>query len=124
MSDTCEFCGTALAGGPGKGRPRKYCGDACRQAAHRRRLLGTAAAAPAAAPPLPETEAPAEHRPARTGPGLRTGGYGPSAGDDILIEIAKDIQDGARDLARLLLSVDGEEPLHRIAQLQMSSSTG
>ncbi|MGW1364884.1 helix-turn-helix domain-containing protein [Streptomyces chartreusis] len=112
MSDTCEFCGTALAGGPGKGRPRKYCGDACRQAAHRRRLLGAAAA-----PPLPESPTPAEPRPARMGPAPRAGGYGPSAGDDILTEIAKDIQDGARDLARLLPSVDGAEPLRRIAQL-------
>ncbi|MFC8784953.1 hypothetical protein ACFW20_30290 [Streptomyces nigra] len=81
MSDTCEFCGTALAGGPGKGRPRKYCGDACRQAAHRRRLLGAAAAPRSAAPPLPESATPAEPRPARMGPAPRAGGYGPSAGD-------------------------------------------
>jgi transcriptional regulator with XRE-family HTH domain len=40
-----------------------------------------------------------------------------TAGDELLIEIAKDIQDGARDLARLLPSSDGEEPLRRIAQL-------
>jgi transcriptional regulator with XRE-family HTH domain len=44
--------------------------------------------------------------------------HGPSAGDELCSEIAKDIQDGARDLARLLQSLDGEEPLHRIAQLQ------
>ncbi|GAB7111104.1 hypothetical protein JCM4814A_94230 [Streptomyces phaeofaciens JCM 4814] len=35
----------------------------------------------------------------------------------ILTEIAKDIQDGARDLARLMPTADGEEPLRRIAQL-------
>ncbi|WP_190201666.1 helix-turn-helix domain-containing protein [Streptomyces djakartensis] len=33
------------------------------------------------------------------------------------MELAKDIQDGARDLARLLPASDGEEPLRRIAQL-------
>ncbi|MGW6958771.1 helix-turn-helix domain-containing protein [Streptomyces chartreusis] len=112
MSDTCEFCGSALAGGPGKGRPRKYCGDACRQAAHRRRLHSDTAAQHAA-----QTGVPAEPRPLRAGPGPRTGGCGPSAGDHILTEIAKDIQDGARELARLLPSSDGEEPLRRIAQL-------
>ncbi|MGW3990562.1 helix-turn-helix domain-containing protein [Streptomyces sp. NPDC004830] len=40
-----------------------------------------------------------------------------TAGDELLVEIAKDIQDAARDLARLLPSSDGEEPLRRIAQL-------
>jgi transcriptional regulator with XRE-family HTH domain len=40
-----------------------------------------------------------------------------TTGDELLVEIAKDIQDGARDLARLLPSSDGEEPLRRIAQL-------
>lgn len=113
MRDTCEYCGSALAGGPGKGRPRKYCGDACRQAAHRRRLhegSSPVASAPAGA----VGEAP---------PGLRTHpaprpAPGPSAGEDLCTEIARDIQDGARDLARLLPSLDGEEPLRRIAQLQ------
>ncbi|MEV5085947.1 helix-turn-helix transcriptional regulator [Streptomyces sp. NPDC056159] len=117
MSDTCEFCGSPLAGGPGRGRPRKYCGDACRQAAHRRRLNGDTAARPSA--PLPAPAAgPAELRPAPPASlAPRTVVHGPSAGDDLLIEIAKDIQDGARDLARLLPTHDGTEPLQRIAQL-------
>jgi transcriptional regulator with XRE-family HTH domain len=53
----------------------------------------------------------------RASPAPRAAAHGPSAGDDILTEIAKDIQDSARDLARLLPSFDGEEPLRRIAQL-------
>ncbi|WP_435596574.1 helix-turn-helix domain-containing protein [Streptomyces albogriseolus] len=35
----------------------------------------------------------------------------------MLAEIARDIQDGARDLARLLPTLDAEEPLRRIIQL-------
>ncbi|MDL5206358.1 helix-turn-helix transcriptional regulator [Streptomyces sp. ALI-76-A] len=56
--------------------------------------------------------------PDHPGPRADTAPHGPSAGDDLCAEIAKDIQDGARDLARLLASSDGEEPLQRIAQLQ------
>ncbi|WSQ15208.1 helix-turn-helix domain-containing protein [Streptomyces sp. NBC_01231] len=116
MSDTCEYCGAALAGGPVKGRPRKYCGDPCRQAAHRRRLHG--AGAPTAAPYPAQADIPAEPRPVpRASPASRAVAHGPSAGDDFLTEIAKDIQDSARDLARLLPSFDGEEPLRRIVQL-------
>ncbi|MFC8433381.1 helix-turn-helix domain-containing protein [Streptomyces sp. NPDC057253] len=54
----------------------------------------------------------------RPGPAARPAAHGPSVGDDLCAEIAKDIQDGARDLARLLPSFDGEEPLRQIAQLQ------
>ncbi|MER6562115.1 helix-turn-helix transcriptional regulator [Streptomyces sp. NPDC001027] len=117
MSDTCEHCGSALTAGPGKGRPRKYCADACRQAAHRRRLHGDAPTAPAGLPPS-STESSTEPRPVRrVSAATRAAPHGPSAGDELLVEIAKDIQDGARDLARLLPSFDGEEPLHRVAQL-------
>ncbi|MFJ2399595.1 helix-turn-helix domain-containing protein [Streptomyces sp. NPDC087843] len=116
MSDTCEHCGTALAGGPGKGRPRKYCGDACRQAAHRRRLHGDTPALPGDLPPAPP-ESPAEPRPAPRPGGARSASWGPSVGDELLMEIAKDIQEGARDLARLLPTLTGEEPLLRVAQL-------
>lgn len=115
MSDTCEFCGTALAGGPGKGRPRKYCGDACRQAAHRRRVHGDPSAQ--ASVPTAPAEAAAEARPAPRPQAPRPATHGVTPGDELLVEIAKDIQDGARDLARLLPSSDGEEPLRRIAQL-------
>ncbi|MGV9351247.1 helix-turn-helix domain-containing protein [Streptomyces spiralis] len=59
----------------------------------------------------------AEPRPSAAGLTPRTIAHGPSAGDELLIEIAKDIQDGARDLARLLPSQDTTEPLQRIAQL-------
>lgn len=114
MSDTCENCGTQLRSGPGKGRPRKYCTDLCRQAAHRRRLTAQAAAGTVHSSQAAEQPAPAP----RTVPAGRTAGHGSCAGDDLLAEIARDIQDGARDLARLLPSLDGEEPLRRIAQLQ------
>ncbi|MFJ3106531.1 helix-turn-helix domain-containing protein [Streptomyces sp. NPDC086835] len=53
----------------------------------------------------------------RPAPVPRTPAHGPSVGDELLIEIARDIQDSARDFARLLPSLDGEEPLRRIAQL-------
>lgn len=117
MSDTCELCGSALAGGPGKGRPRKYCGDACRQAAHRRRLHSDASTRSAAPSPTPAGISTDPRPTPRTCPAPRTAATGPSTGDEILTEIAKDIQEGARDLARLLPSSDGEEPLQRIAQL-------
>ncbi|MER7496458.1 helix-turn-helix transcriptional regulator [Streptomyces pharetrae] len=55
---------------------------------------------------------------ARSAPPARAAGHSPSAGDELLAEIAKDIQDGARELARLLPSLSGEEPLRRITQLQ------
>ncbi|MGW0771784.1 helix-turn-helix domain-containing protein [Streptomyces sp. NPDC002676] len=114
MSDRCEYCASPLTGGPGKGRPRKYCGDACRQAAHRRRLH-TGSAAPRLAQPAPAAQPP---HALRTTPAPRPAGHDPSAGEELLCEIAKDIQDGARDLARLLPSLSGEEPLQRISQLQ------
>ncbi|MEU0060457.1 helix-turn-helix transcriptional regulator [Streptomyces sp. NPDC006334] len=117
VSDTCELCGSALTAGPGKGRPRKYCADACRQAAHRRRLLKDASTDALGLPPS-QPEPSTEPRPSRrVSPAPRTAANGPCAGDELLIEIAKDIQDSARDLARLLPSSDGEEPLRRVAQL-------
>ncbi|WP_371103196.1 helix-turn-helix domain-containing protein, partial [Streptomyces sp. PU_AKi4] len=123
MSDICEFCGSPLTGGPVKGRPRKYCGNTCRQAAHRRRThtgpaTGTAAqdrTTPHSAHPEPAVvPAPA----VRTTPTARVTGHIPSTGDELLAEIARDIQEGARDLTRLLPSLGGEEPLQRIVQLQ------
>jgi transcriptional regulator with XRE-family HTH domain len=55
----------------------------------------------------------------RSASAARAAGYGrPCDGDELLAEIARDIQDGARDLARLLPSLGGEEPLRRIVQLQ------
>lgn len=33
----CGWCGSALPGGTGAGRPRRYCGQACRQRAYERR---------------------------------------------------------------------------------------
>ncbi|MFC8412650.1 helix-turn-helix domain-containing protein [Streptomyces coelicoflavus] len=54
----------------------------------------------------------------RSASAVRAAGYGPCAGDELLAEIARDIQDGARDLARLLPSLDGQEPLRRVVQLQ------
>jgi transcriptional regulator with XRE-family HTH domain len=54
----------------------------------------------------------------RSAPAAYAAGHGPCAGDELLAELARDIQDGARDLARLLPSLDGEEPLRRVVQLQ------
>ncbi|MFG2351826.1 helix-turn-helix domain-containing protein [Streptomyces phaeochromogenes] len=53
----------------------------------------------------------------RTSPGPRPAAPA-SRGDEILTEIARDLQDAARDLARLLPSDDGAQPLRRIAQMQ------
>ncbi|MGW5609360.1 helix-turn-helix domain-containing protein [Streptomyces sp. NPDC003753] len=114
VSDRCDFCGSPFNSGPVKGRPRKYCSDACRQAAHRRRLHA-GSAAPQPAQPAATADSPYVPRAASFPPGV---GHGPSAGDELLAEIAKDIQDGARDLARLLPSLSPEEPLQRITQLQ------
>lgn len=33
----CGWCGSALPDAPGSGRPRRYCGQACRQRAYERR---------------------------------------------------------------------------------------
>lgn len=38
--DNCGICGQSLAQ-VGRGRPRKYCGDACRRAADRERIVVT-----------------------------------------------------------------------------------
>lgn len=115
VSDRCEYCGSLLGGGPGKGRPRKYCGDPCRQAAFRHRRTSAGAADRASAP----RSAPVQARPLPTAPSARHSVVPPrTAGDELICELARDIQDGARDLARLLPSLDGEEPLHRITQLQ------
>ncbi|MFC7994479.1 helix-turn-helix domain-containing protein [Streptomyces pilosus] len=119
MSDICEFCGSPLTGGPVKGRPRKYCGNACRQAAHRRRLH-TGPTAPDrttvhSAQPEPSVVSPPA---VRAAPAARATGHVPTAGDELLAEIARDIQEGARDLTRLMPALGGEEPLRRVVQLQ------
>ncbi|WP_158786569.1 helix-turn-helix domain-containing protein [Streptomyces sp. NRRL F-5065] len=118
MSDTCEFCSSPLRSNSGKGRPRKYCGDSCRQSAYRRRLNSRPAAPSGKALPTQPEPAAEQLSPApRSAPAARAGGHDPCAGDELLAEIARDIQDGARDLARLLPTLDGEEPLRRITQL-------
>ncbi|MFI5683100.1 ATP-binding protein [Streptomyces sp. NPDC051636] len=63
-SRTCELCGAALTGGPGGGRPARYCSGACRQRAFRQRTArrGARAAEPA--------------RPSDPGPAAATGGHG------------------------------------------------
>ncbi|MGW0121715.1 helix-turn-helix domain-containing protein [Streptomyces sp. NPDC003327] len=101
MSDACEWCGSRLGPSTGKGRPRKYCDNGkCRQMAHRARRGNAPAAGLAAAG---STGAPAP---------------GASAGEEVLAEILKDLQEGARELLRILPACDGEEPLKRIAQMQ------
>lgn len=104
-----------LDGGPGRGRPRKYCGNTCRQAAHRRRggTPAKATAPRASAPRASEPEPPASQPSAVSLAAV----HAPSAGDELTAELAKDIQDGARELARLLPSLNGDDPLRRVAQL-------
>ncbi|GAA1600531.1 helix-turn-helix domain-containing protein [Streptomyces globosus] len=97
MSNTCECCGAYLGPPTGRGRPRKYCDDKCRRDAWRaRRGVPSAAGPPGSGAPEPAA----------------------SAGDEVLAQILKDLQEGARDLQRILLSGDGEEPLRRITQMQ------
>jgi AcrR family transcriptional regulator/predicted nucleic acid-binding Zn ribbon protein len=49
-SEHCAVCGTSLPV-PARGRPRRFCGDACRQTAHRQRAR--ARTDPARTPPSP-----------------------------------------------------------------------
>jgi len=51
----CESCGAPIAQLPGPGRPRRFCGDACRQRAHHDRwsgLIGFLGAGPELLPEL------------------------------------------------------------------------
>ncbi|MCX4632768.1 helix-turn-helix transcriptional regulator [Streptomyces sp. NBC_01443] len=108
---TCDHCGTPLTNpGVRAGRPQKYCGAACRQAAHRARknhpeLLSTDPASPQPAdtprrqaPPAPVVES--------------------NPTEDPVTEIAHDLRESARELLRLLPDADGEEPLKLAAQMQ------
>ncbi len=42
MKDRCRWCGRPMARRPGPGRPRRYCKQGCRQAAHLARKLAAA----------------------------------------------------------------------------------
>ncbi|MFD5932488.1 helix-turn-helix domain-containing protein [Streptomyces sp. NPDC060333] len=104
------------------GRPAKYCGGACRQAAYRARQ---SAEAP---PPAPTTEAPPAARPAAPAPAApaaptyvratHTVATPGGSADEVLHEVIKDLQDGTRELARILQTSDAEEALHRIYRMQ------
>jgi len=52
--DTCEFCGNDLPTRAATGRPRRYCRNACRDAASRAKRA--VFAAPADQPPSPDAE--------------------------------------------------------------------
>ncbi|MFD8025740.1 helix-turn-helix domain-containing protein [Streptomyces lavendulae] len=118
MNEVCELCRTPFdAGGALKtGRPRKFCTDACRQAAYRARrdvdTLSSVVTAPLTTDrQLYRPQPPAFDAPPRTA--------APQAGtDEILTEILKDLQAGARDLMKCLATADGEEPLRRVARMQ------
>ncbi|MFE2294198.1 hypothetical protein [Streptomyces sp. NPDC059452] len=129
----CELCGSVLAAGPATDRPRKFCGEACRQTAHRRRLCATPTAQPAAPRPTPTGSAStgcAVTDIAGTGSAV-TGVAsacvvgerrfvapfrGPS--EESVAELARSVREHAHDLVRRLPSVDDEEALRRVAQLR------
>ncbi|MEW1699418.1 MULTISPECIES: helix-turn-helix transcriptional regulator [unclassified Streptomyces] len=98
MTDLCEWCDAPLGAGAGKGRPRKYCDTKCRQLAHRARQGSV--------------QVPAQRTAAAESPPVT------SMGEEVILEILRDLQDGARELQRALPTLDGEEPLRRIAQMQ------
>jgi transcriptional regulator with XRE-family HTH domain len=114
VSDACEYCGTPHpdAGTARTGRPRKFCNDVCRQAAHRaRKASGTTAGDPAL---LALTPALGPRPPTTVSPAS----VGPSAGDELIAEIVRDIQDASRELLRALETPEAEEPLMLAAQMQ------
>ncbi|AXI73057.1 hypothetical protein ACFY9H_28530 [Streptomyces bacillaris] len=101
----CELCGAPLPVGPATGRPRAFCGEVCRQTAHRRRLC----APPAAPRPAAPTGFAAERR---FVPPLRE----PS--EESVAELARSVREHAHDLVRRLPSADDEEALRRVAKLR------
>lgn len=120
MNEVCEFCRNPFDAGAAlkTGRPRKFCTDACRQAAHRARKEVTpgspvVATATLATPRRQSTRIAhsVEGKAQRSVPPL------PDT-DEILAEILKDIQAGARELAKTLPTADGEHPLRQVARLQ------
>ncbi|ARF74177.1 hypothetical protein B7C62_19475 [Kitasatospora albolonga] len=101
----CELCGAVLPVGPADGRPRTFCGETCRQTAHRRRLC----APPTAPRPVVPTGLAGGRR---FVPPLR----GPS--EEAVAELARSVREHAHDLVRWLPSADDEEALRRVAQLR------
>ncbi|MEU9377740.1 helix-turn-helix transcriptional regulator [Streptomyces sp. NPDC048255] len=109
MNYGCDHCGIELAASQGRtGRPQKYCGSACRQAAHRQRRTAT----PHSGRPKPQTSQYVSPAPQPS--------HASAAGADDLTEITKDLQESTRELLRLLTEADtgGEDPLTRVAQIQ------
>lgn len=119
MNEVCESCRTPFDAGAAlkTGRPRKFCTDACRQAAYRARKEATPLTTVVATATLPtpkqssRTTQSVEGKAQLPAPPL-------SAADEILAEILKDIQAGARELAKTLSAADGESPLRQVARLQ------
>ncbi|MFF8555148.1 hypothetical protein ACF058_20175 [Streptomyces sp. NPDC015501] len=119
----CESCGRGLAAAPATGTPpRRFCGEECRQAAHRRRLCAGLTAPPAARlpallfvrPPAPPVARPSATPAGRTPP--RRPAPAPSA--DAVAELARRVREQAHDLVRRLPSADDAEALRRVAQLR------
>ncbi|MFH9609754.1 hypothetical protein [Streptomyces sp. NPDC017448] len=146
MRRVCEFCGRGLAAAPVTGAPRRFCGEECRQAAHRRRLCAGPAATPAVRPAAtpavrpvavpavrstatpavrpvavpavrpPATPVRAPGRPAGRTPPRRPAPPAPSA--DAVAELARRVREQAHDLVRRLPTADDAEALRRVAQLR------
>ncbi|MCQ8772087.1 helix-turn-helix domain-containing protein [Streptomyces telluris] len=114
MSLCCQVCRAPLASGPQTkvGRPQKYCGTSCRQAAYRLRKNQKRSLwkdqkheTPGAPRPTP-AEDPASGRPL------------PTTADDILGEIAKDVVEGARQLLRSVSDREAEAALRGALQVR------
>ncbi|MGW2672357.1 helix-turn-helix domain-containing protein [Streptomyces sp. NPDC001272] len=120
VNEVCEFCRAPFDAGAAlkTGRPRKFCTDACRQAAYRARKEAAPVTPVVATVALPRPQ----RQSSRTGQpedGKTQRPVPPSPdSDEILTEILKDIQAGARELAKTLPTADGEHPLRQVARLQ------
>ncbi|WP_069742420.1 hypothetical protein [Streptomyces sp. EN23] len=106
----CESCGRGVALGPVTGPPRRFCGEDCRQDAHRRRLRAafTPKAAASAVPrPAPGGGGPFMRRPVPPVPSA-----------EAVTDLARRVREQAHDLVRRLPTADDEEALRRVAQLR------
>ncbi|AXK36503.1 XRE family transcriptional regulator [Streptomyces armeniacus] len=104
----CAYCGAALdSEGQKVGRPQKYCGTSCRQAAHRSRKKGRDAACRNAGTTGPRAEAPGKKPQPAVAPS-----------EDVIIEIIRDLHEETRQLLRSVESGFPSDPLRRTLKLR------
>ncbi|MCY0954117.1 helix-turn-helix domain-containing protein [Streptomyces sp. H27-S2] len=120
MNEVCESCRTPFDAGAAlkMGRPRKYCSDACRQSAYRARHEAAPLPPVVATAVLPPPRKPdsRSNQPVHEAP--QRPPAPPSDADEILAEILRDIQAGAREMVKTLPTADGEGPLRQVARMQ------